>query len=203
MQTPSETIAALELRSVPSGLFALDAIVKQAHVQIRFAGDVDPSRFLIVFDGTLGDVEAGLDRGIEAGGDDVLETLLLARAHHTLRLALSGAFTAPAAPASSESTLGILQSHTTISTIAATDRSLKAADVSLLRLRFATHLAGQGHAVLCGEQFDVEEALAAACTTEQTGVTIETRIIPRAASETFFAAAQRGPGPRSLSPLDA
>ncbi len=202
METKSDTIAALELRSVPSGLFALDALVKEALVRIRFAGDIDPSRFLLVFDGDLAAVDAALQRAVEIAQADVLETLLLPRAHYRLRAALAGTTTPPDEGAGSEATIGVLQCHTVISTIAATDRALKAAEVTLLRLRLATLLGGQGHAVVCGEQFDVQEALNAAERTEQAGVQVEVRLIPRAASETFIAAAQRAPGPRSLMPLD-
>ena len=202
MTSQPDTIAALELRSVPSGLFALDALVKEAEVGVRFAGDIDPSRFLIVLDGALANVEVALQRAIDVAGDDLLETLLLPRAHGLLIAALNGHLQAPESPAQRELTIGVLQCHTVIATLAATDRALKAAQTSLLRLRLATELAGQGHAVLCGEQFDVQEALTAAATTDNPGVEVSTRLIPRAASQTFLAAAQRAPGPRPLTPLD-
>lgn len=196
-----ETLAAIELRTVPSGLFALDALVKEAEVAVRFAGDIDPSHFLVVFDGQLGDVEAALQRAIEAAGADTLETLLLPRAHAALRAATGGQF-APAGPAAAEElAVGVLQTHTVLGIIAATDRALKAAEVSLLRMRFATELAGQGHAVIAGEHFDVAAALAAAAE-HGGGQAVESRIIPRAAAETFAAAAQRSRGVRALGPLE-
>jgi len=198
-----DTIAAIELRTVPSGLATLDGLVKQARVRIRFAGDIDPSRFLVVFDGPLGDVEEALDRAIEIGAGDTLETLLLPRAHPRLRAGLSGELTPIEGPANDEWTLGALQCHTVISTLAAVDRALKAADVVLLRLRVATDLAGQGHAVLAGEQFETEAALYAARETADTGVAVETRLIPRAAAQTFVAAGQRRLGPHRIKPLDA
>ncbi len=188
---------------MPSGLFALDALVKEADVTVRFAGDVDPSRFLIVIDGDLASVESALARVVDVGADDLLETLLLPRAHAALRAAVAGTFTPPEGPASEEHAVGALQCHTVISTLAATDRALKSAEVALLRLRFATDLAGQGHAVVSGEQYDVEAALEAASTGAGAGVRVETRLIPRATAVTFAAAAQRRPGARPLRPLDA
>ncbi len=199
----SETLAVVEFRSVPSGLGALDALVKQAKVQIRFAGDIDPSRFLVVLDGTLANVEVALERASDIGGDDVLETLLLARAHGRLLAALRGDMATTTEFLAQEQALGVLQAHTVIGVIAATDRALKAAEVALLRLRLATELAGQGHAVIVGEQFAVEASLRAASETSNVGVQIETRLIPRAAAETYAAAAQRALGPRALRPLDA
>jgi len=199
----ADTLAALELRSVPAGLVALDALVKEVEVALRFAGDVDPSRFLLIFEGDLASVELGLARAIEVGGQDVLESLLLPRAHALLRAALVGDFTPPSEPATDELSIGVVQCHTVISTLAAADRALKAAEVSLLRLRVATELAGQGHVVVSGEQYDVEAALACAQDDAGAGVVVETRLIARAAVETFSAAAQRPSGPRPLRPLDA
>ncbi|MCO4760571.1 MAG: BMC domain-containing protein [Myxococcales bacterium] len=201
--TQADTLAALELRSVPAGLGVLDALVKEAVVTLRFAGDIDPSRFLLVFEGDLASVEAGLLRATEVAGDDLLESLLLPRAHADLRAALAGELTPPQGPAAEEQAIGVLQCHTVISTLAATDRALKSAETKLLRMRLATELAGQGHAVVCGEQYDVEAALEAATAASGAGVTVTTRLIPRAAPETFTAAAQRSLGARPLRPLDA
>ena len=154
----------------------------------------------MVFEGQLGDVEAALQRAIEVAGADTLETLLLPRAHAALRAATGGEFAAPGPAAAAEHAVGVLQTHTVLGIIAATDRALKASDVMLLRLRFATDLAGQGHAVIAGEHFDVAAALAAA--EAGGGMAVESRIIPRAAAETFAAAAQRSRSVRALRPLE-
>ena len=200
--TPTETLAAIELRTVPSGLVALDALVKEAHVRVLYAGDIDPSHFLVVFDGALADVEAALRKAVHAGAVDTLETLLLPRAHALSRAATGGEFSPPGPPSEDEQAVGVIQCHTVLGILAATDRALKAAEVALLRLRFATDLAGQGHAVVSGEHFDVAAALEAAAAESEPGVTVETRIIPRAAAETFAAAAQRAAGPRPLRSLE-
>lgn len=197
----TETLAGIELRSVPSGLFALDALVKQAEVRLRFAGDIDPSHFLVIFDGALADVETALERATEVGGPDTLETLLLPRAHADLLNAVSGRLVPPDAPRDAEHAVGVLQCHSVLGILAAADRALKAAEVRLLRLRIATDLAGQGHAVVAGEQFDVEAALQAASEYAPAGVHLEARLIPRAAAETFAAAAQRAPGVHALRAL--
>lgn len=198
-----ESIAALELRSVPAGLAVLDAVVKEATVRVRHAGDIDPGRWLIVFDGPLADVEVALAKGTEAGGDDLLETLLLPAAHVTLRAALQGNFASPSKTAAAEQALGAIECHTVLATLAATDRALKAAEVGLLRLRLATHVGGTGHAVFAGEQFDVEAALEAARDGAESGVAVSTRLVARAALETVRAAAQRQAGAQPLRPLDA
>jgi microcompartment protein CcmL/EutN len=186
---------------VPAGLAVLDALIKAADVHIRMASDIDPGRWLIIFDGPLGDVEEALSKGVEVGGVDLLESLILPAAHEALRAALRGEVAGSAPFAASEATLGALECHTVLGTLAATDRALKAAEVSLLRLRLATHLGGSGHAVLAGEQSDVEAALAAAIDDAAPGVEVRTRAIARAAVETFAAAAQRSPGASMIRPF--
>lgn len=199
----SDTLAAIELVSVPAGLCALDALVKAAEVEILFAGDIDPSRFLVVFCGSLGDVEAALQRATEEAAGDLLESLLLPQAHLALRASLHGVVQAPEEAHVDEPAMGIVQCHTVIGTLAAVDRALKAAETRLMRLRLATELAGQGHAVLVGEQHDIEAALTAAQEGAPAGVVVQTRRIPRPSIEVFRAAGQRSLGARALRPLDA
>ena len=198
-----ETLAAIELLSVPAGLCALDALCKQAAVDVLFAGDIDPGHFLVLFSGDLASVEASLAQAVLEGGADVLETLLLPQAHEGLHAALRGALLSAAQAEDEETALGILQAHTVIGTLAAVDRALKAASLRVIRLRFAAELAGQGHAVLAGPQFDIEAGLEAAQADLPPGVVLQVRRIARPAAEVFAAAAQRPPGARAVRPLDA
>ena len=196
-------LAGLDLLHVPAGLAALDAVCKEAQVAVLFAGDIDPGRFLLIFTGDLAAVEASLHKGVAEAGDALLESLLLPQAHDSLHAALHGQFADSQGVLRDELALGTLHAHTPLALLAALDRALKVADVSLLRLRLASELAGQGHAVLAGEQFDVEAALHAAQSGMPAGVVLQARLIARPASEVVAAALQRPLGPRTLRPLDA
>ncbi|MBI5608357.1 MAG: BMC domain-containing protein [Deltaproteobacteria bacterium] len=200
--TEHDTLAAIELISVPAGLCALDALVKEAPVHVIFAGDIDPGRFLVVFGGDVASCEASLQRGAAEVPGEVTETLLLPFAHERLRAALHGHLLTSAEAQTRQDALGILQCHTPIAILAAVDRALKAAETQLLRLRFATELGGQGHAVLAGDQHDIEAALIAAETGAPAGTVVQTRRLARPAVETCDAAAQRLGGARALSPLE-
>ncbi len=186
-----ETLAGIELSQVPAGLFVLDALAKEAAVQILVASDIDPGHFLILFGGDLSSVESALQRAMAEAGPELCESLLLPQAHPGLRAALDGEMQTFSAAQSSDSSLGIVQCHTVLGTLAAVDRALKIAETQLIRLRLASELGGQGHAVLTGEQFDIEAALDAAQTGAPTGVNIVTRRIARPAAEVYVAAAQR------------
>ncbi len=194
-------LAGLDLQHLPAGLAALDAVCKEATVDVLFAGDIDPGRFLIVLSGELADVEVALHKGIVDAAESLLESLLLPQAHARLHAGLRGQLADPQQILNDEQALGTLHAHTPLSLLAAVDRALKVADVTLLRLRFASELAGQGHAVLAGEQFDVEAALLAAQSGLPQGVTLQTRLIARPAPEVVAAAVQRPVGARALRPL--
>ncbi len=203
-------LAGLDLLHVPAGLAALDAVCKEATVRVLLAGDIDPGRFLLIFAGDLASVEAALHKAIAASadgpglaaGDALLESLLLPQAHERLHDALRGNFADSQTVLRDEHALGALHAHTPLLLLAALDRALKVADVALLRLRLASELAGQGHAVLAGEQSDVEAAILAAQSGLPAGVTLEARLIARPAHEVIAAARQRPVGSRSLRPLD-
>jgi microcompartment protein CcmL/EutN len=196
-------LAGLDLLHVPAGLAALDAVCKEAPVRVLFAGDIDPGRFLLIFAGDLASVEAALHKGIVQATDALLESLLLPQAHAHLHAALYGNFADSQEVLRAEHALGTLHAHTPLTLLAALDRALKVADVSLLRLRLASELAGQGHAVLAGEQYDVEAAILAAQSSMPAGVALQTRMIARPAPEVVAAALQRPAGTRTLRPFEA
>jgi microcompartment protein CcmL/EutN len=197
-----EPLAGIETLSVPAGLVALDGLAKEAAVEVVFAGDIDPSRFLVLFCGDLSAVESALQRAIADAGTELAETLLLPRAHQGLRAALHGQLLTPTEAQQGEQAVGLLQCHTVLGTLAAVDRALKAAPVQLMRLRLANELAGQGHAGFAGDLYDVEASLEAARAGVPAGVTLSTRQIARPAPEVYAALAQRPFGARSLRPLE-
>ena len=202
LATDHDTLAAIELVSVPAGLVALDALVKEAAVDLVFAGDIDPGRFLVVFGGDVANCEAALRKAADVVAGEVTETLLLPQAHELLRAALHGQLATAEDVSNREESLGILQCHTPIATLAALDRALKAAETRVLRLRFATELAGQGHAVLSGDQHDIEASLYAAVQGAAPGVVVLHRRIARPAAEVYLAAAQRRGAHRTLAGLE-
>ncbi len=195
-------LAGLDLQHVPAGLAALDAVCKEAPVRVLFAGDIDPGRFLLIFAGDLASVEAALHKGVADAAESLLESLLLPQAHYHLHAALRGTMADSQRILRHEHALGTLHAHTPLSLLAAVDRALKVADVSLLRLRLASELAGQAHAVLAGEQFDVEAAIHAAQSGMPPGVMLQARLIARPAPEVIAAAEQRPVGSRSLRPFE-
>jgi microcompartment protein CcmL/EutN len=200
----SPSVAGLELADIPAGFVALDAMAKDASVRVAFASEVEPSRFLVLVDGPLGDVEAALDAGIRAAGADALESLLLPAAEDALRDALQGTCAAtPTDPDGPIDALLILQADAILATLAAVDRALKTAPLGLLRLRLATHLHGQGHALFAGALADVQAGAEAAARTDPGTPAVRTRIVARPHPVTWRAAQGGGAMADAPSLLDA
>ena len=66
--TPLESLGVLECETIHQGLFAIDAMAKEARVTIVAAEPIPPGRFLIVVGGAVGEVEASYRRGLEEAG---------------------------------------------------------------------------------------------------------------------------------------
>ena len=149
-------VAMLDLAAVPPGLHALDALVKEADVEVLSAGTVQGGRYLILFGGEVEPVERALARAEQVAGRAVLDRVLLPDAEPRIVPAIRGAVLRWPAPGE---TLGVIQTVTTPVLLAAVDRALKGALVDLVELRVADGLGGQGLASLWGESYDVEAAL--------------------------------------------
>ena len=149
-------LAMLDIAAVPPGLFALDALVKEAEIVILSAGTVQNGRYLILFSGDVEPVERALTKALRVTGSAVIDKMLLPHAEPRIVPAIrEGALRWPAPG----DTLGVVQTVTTPSLLLAVDAALKGAHVELVELRIADGLGGQGVASLWGEVYDVEAAI--------------------------------------------
>jgi len=155
MQEPA--LGMIEFKSIAKGLFAVDAIVKKAPVKILSTSSICPGKYLIIFSGEVADVEESLNAGLTAGGDMVIHYLFLPYVHREVIPALVGVSDIKVFGA-----LGIIESFSVASCIAAADRAVKIAPIKLVEIRLANGIGGKGYFLLTGELADVEIACAAA-----------------------------------------
>lgn len=149
-------VAMIDVAAVPPGLHALDALVKEALVEILSAGTVQCGRYLVLFGGDVEPVERALARAREVTGRALVDAVLLPDAEpRIVPAARGGRVTVPGAG----DTLGVVQTPTTPSLLRALDAALKGALVELVELRVADGLGGQAVASLWGESYDVEAAI--------------------------------------------
>jgi microcompartment protein CcmL/EutN len=151
-----EALALVETDSVARGVVVADSVLKMAPVELLFAGEVSPGKFVVLFGGDVGPTRAAHGRGVEVAGERRVDDLLLPQIHAGVLPALEDR-TGPG----EDDALGTLEMSTVASTILAADRSAKAARVTLRRIRLAQGLGGKGFVYLTGTVHDVEAAVAA------------------------------------------
>lgn len=155
-QAQGPALAMLEIGDIPPGLQALDALVKEAPVQVLAAGTIQRGRYLILFGGEVEPVRFALARALETLDDSLLDQVLLPHAEERIAPALLEATQRWPAPGD---TLGALQTRSAPTMLSALDRALKGTEVELVQLRVADGLGGKSIAMLWGETHAVEAAV--------------------------------------------
>jgi microcompartment protein CcmL/EutN len=179
--TAGPCIGLLELSSVARGVATADAVLWQAEVDLLFASPVQPGKYVMLFSGSVRDVESALERGAEAAGCDLVDRLHIQQVDPQVEQALrrSGGHVDGALDA-----IGVVETTTVASSIIAADLALKAATVDLLDLRIANGLGGKCFFTLTGEVSDVRSAVAAGATNaDESGHLTRQVVIPRPHAE--------------------
>jgi microcompartment protein CcmL/EutN len=176
---PGPALAMLLLDEVPPGLAVLDALAKEAEVDVLQAGTIHGGRYLILFGGEVGPVESSWRRALDTAGPFVVDEVLLPQAEPRLVPAIGTGVIRWPAPGD---TLGVLQAATPPALVRAVDAALKGALVELVELRLGDGLGGKAIASLWGETHDVEAAISLARSSfEKAGAQgSSTAVIPRA-----------------------
>lgn len=154
--TRGPALAMLDIADVPLGISALDALVKEADVEVYSAGTVQAGRYLILFGGEVAPVEESFGRALARAGSSVTDVVLLPYAEPRIAPAILEAQQRWQSPGD---TLGVLQTATSPIMLRVVDAALKGAEVDLVQLRIADGLGGRAIATLWGESYDVEAAI--------------------------------------------
>jgi microcompartment protein CcmL/EutN len=175
-------VAMLDICDVPVGLRALDALAKEAPVQVLGAGTVQPGRFLLLFRGQVEPVQMAFSRARDLASPSLLDAVLLPRCEERILPAALDARLRWPVPGD---TAGLVQTASPPTLLGAVDAALKGACVDLVELRVADGLGGKSIATLWGEIFDVQAALSLALDAIARGnaAGCSTTIIPRADDE--------------------
>ncbi len=151
-------IALLEHVSIAVGIRVGDAMVKRAPVAMLHAGTVHPGKYLLLVAGDVASVEEALlaaDDAVRSTDSTFLDRLFLPDIDPRVEAAIRGARTNDG----DGEALGVFETATVAANIAAADRALKGANVSLRELRLADHLGGKAYALFQGRLAEVEAAL--------------------------------------------
>lgn len=167
-------IACIELISIARGIRTCDEMAKKAPIRVIESAAICPGKYLIVIGGLTGPVGESYHKGLDVGGDAVVDELFLPNAHEQLF---------PAITASTEVdevyALGVVETFSATAGVLAADASCKAAAVQLIELRLARGMAGKSFYTMCGSIPDLEAAVAAAeaLLQERSGFLLRSEII--------------------------
>jgi microcompartment protein CcmL/EutN len=150
-------IAVLEFDSIAIGTRAADAMVKRAPIETFRIGTVHPGKYIVLIGGTVAAVEESRVEGLRIGGAAVRSEILLPDVHPQVFEAIGGKRQPNVGDA-----LGIIETQSIPVNVAAADKAVKTAAVTIIEIRLGDGLGGKGITHLAGALHEVEAAIGAA-----------------------------------------
>jgi microcompartment protein CcmL/EutN len=178
-----KAIGAIEFSSVGLGYLAQDEMLKAASVNQIIARTICSGKYLVVVGGSVSDVEASVEAGVNVGTSAVIDELMIPNVHDSVFAALGQSV---ALKESEAGALGVVETFSGVSILAAADRAAKAAHVILFRIHVAMALGGKGLLLLTGSVSDVRAGVdAAADEARERGLLVSEIVLPNPSKELF------------------
>ena len=149
----TSALAVLDFADIPTGVWAVDAILKKAPIAFVRAGTVTRGRYLVLFGGSTASTAESLEEARATTGKSILDHAFLADVHPALFDAALGT------QRKVSGSLLVIETETASSIVRAVEAALKGTPVELIEMRLSdSGLAGKGMAMLAGSLPDVEAA---------------------------------------------
>jgi microcompartment protein CcmL/EutN len=182
MATPT-SVGVIELSSIGIGYLVEDEMLKAATVNLLIARTICSGKYIIVIGGSVSDVEAAVQAGIKIAGEAIIDHLTVANVHESVFPALGQSVVLDPKQAGA---LGIVETYSATSVLAAADAAAKAARITLFRIHLAMALGGKGLCLMTGAVADVRAGVqAAADEVRRRGLLVSEIVIPRPGKELF------------------
>jgi microcompartment protein CcmL/EutN len=174
----------LELSSISRGLFLTDVVLKKAPIRVIASQPVSSGKHVLLYIGDVASVGESHRAAIENADGTVLKEVLIPGVHPELAPFLDSIWSQLPTRNPVGEAVGIVESSTLAGAILAADRALKAAQVSLCRMRLGQGIGGKAFFVLTGKQGELEAALEAAKETlSQLDSFVRNDLVPRPDAE--------------------
>lgn len=151
-----DSLGVVESRTIASGVILADVMVKAAEVELLRAAPICSGRFLIYVAGDRAAVEAAV-RDAVATGTRLAGSFLISNISPKVMHAIRGGKTPGEGAA-----IGVVESRTASSGIAAADVAVKRSVVELVRMVTGRGINGKSYFILQGDVASVTEAAEAA-----------------------------------------
>jgi len=181
--TSPRSIGAVEFSSVGIGYQTQDEMLKAASVEVLIARTICSGKYLVVVGGSVSDVEAAVQTGLGAADEAIIDHLVIPNVHESVFPALGQSVVVGPEQAGA---LGVVETFSGTSVIAAADAAVKAARVTLFRIHVAMALGGKGLCLMTGTVADVRAGVqVAAEEARKRGLLVSEVVIPRPSEELF------------------
>lgn len=178
-----KSIGAVELSSIGIGYQVQDEMLKAASVKLLVARTICSGKYFIVIGGAVSDVQSSVSAALAGAGEAIIDHLVIPNVHPSVFAALGQSVVLAAGEAEA---LGVVESFSGVSIIAASDAAAKAARVKLFRIHVAMALGGKGFCLMTGAVADVRAAVqAGASEVRDRGLLVSEIVIPRPSPELF------------------
>lgn len=178
-----KSIGALEFSCIGFGFEAQDEMLKAASVELLIARTICSGKYLVVVGGSVSDVQAAVRAGLQKADEAVIDHMIIPNAHDAIFPALGQSVVL--APEDAQA-LGVIESFSGTSILAAADAAAKAANVIVFRIHVAMALGGKGLLLLTGGVADVRAAIEAGSKpVRERGMLVSRVVIPRPSRELF------------------
>ena len=170
----------LELSSISRGLFLTDLVIKKAPIRVLASQPISGGKHILLYVGDVASVDESHRAALSSADGTIVREVLIPGVHRDLTPYLDSLWsTAPKREPVGDA-VAIIESSTLAACVIAADSALKAADVSLCRMRLGQGIGGKAYFVLTGRQEEVEAAVEAArARLESLESFVRTDIIPR------------------------
>ncbi len=149
-----KALAMAEFMTVSTGIRAADMMIKTAEVRVIEAEVVCPGKYIILIEGDLSAVKASVDTVKSAFAEKLIDSFVLGNPHESIFPAIYGT-----TEVADRRALGVLETYSAASIIAAADIAAKTSIVDLIELRIARGMCGKSYMLLTGEVAAVEAAI--------------------------------------------
>lgn len=153
----SSSIGVIEFKSISKGIEVADAMVKKADVDILLLKNICPGRFIVILSGDEGSIKTTLDHGVISGQGHVLDSCVINAVHSNIIQVLKTRLVMNVNGA-----IGIMETNSVSSGLKALDKTLKGANLNLVKLQVASGISGKLVYIISGGLSDVEYGMSLA-----------------------------------------
>jgi microcompartment protein CcmL/EutN len=178
-----EAIGMIELSSVGIGYAVQDAMLKSADVSLVLGRTICSGKYINLVTGAVAAVQASVNAGLAAAPDGVIDQILIPNIHKSVFQALGQSVQIQT---ERPGAIGIVETFSASSILAAADAAAKAADITLYRIHLAMALGGKGFALMTGTVANCRTGVdTAAAVAREKGLLVSAIVIPGPSKELF------------------